>query len=164
MLVIGATGGVGSFLVQLAAEAGARVMATAEYEDTTYVRSLGAAVAVPYRGADPILAALARVPSGVDVAVDLVHTGPALRDTAMAVREGGVVISPHYGPPFFDGGVRAEYARLDPSNACLAEVVGRAADGQLSVEVGATYPFSDAPRALAELAGKHTRGKTVVTF
>ena len=42
VLVVGATGGVGSFFVQLAANAGANVIAPALPEDRDYLRELGA--------------------------------------------------------------------------------------------------------------------------
>ncbi|MGF1430224.1 NADPH:quinone reductase [Kitasatospora sp. LaBMicrA B282] len=70
VLVAGAAGNVGSALVTLAVEAGARVLATAAARDAEYCRSLGAAAVLDYR--DPELAARIResAPLGVDVHVD----------------------------------------------------------------------------------------------
>ncbi|OLZ59176.1 oxidoreductase [Streptomyces sp. IMTB 2501] len=70
VLVAGAAGNVGSALVMLAAEAGARVIATAAVQDLDHCRSLGAAEAFDYR--HPKLAALLRdtCPRGVDAYLD----------------------------------------------------------------------------------------------
>ena len=70
VLVAGAAGNVGSALVVLAAQAGARVIATASARDADYCRSLGAAEVLDYR--DPDLADRVRgyCPEGVDVHLD----------------------------------------------------------------------------------------------
>ncbi|MEV7770880.1 NADPH:quinone reductase [Kitasatospora sp. NPDC086791] len=70
VLVAGAAGNVGSALVVLAAEAGARVIATAARHDLTYCRGLGAAEALDY--ADPRLPAHLKSlsPQGIDVHLD----------------------------------------------------------------------------------------------
>ncbi|KJS62117.1 NADPH:quinone reductase [Streptomyces rubellomurinus] len=70
VLVAGAAGNVGSALVTLAVEAGARVVATASARDLDHCRALGAAEALDYR--DPELAErLTRAcPGGVDLHLD----------------------------------------------------------------------------------------------
>ncbi len=70
VLVAGAAGNVGSAMVVLAAEAGARVIATASPEDADYCRSLGAAEVLDYR--EPPATALQRagIRSGIDVHLD----------------------------------------------------------------------------------------------
>lgn len=57
----------------------------------------------------------------------------------------------------------AEQARrLEPGGV---DVVVDLADGLLTVEIAATYPFPEAPTAMADFAaGKHTRGKVVITL
>ncbi|GAB3473868.1 NADPH:quinone reductase [Amycolatopsis cihanbeyliensis] len=70
VLVAGAAGNVGSALVTLAVEAGARVLATAAPRDAGYCRSLGATAAFDY--ADPDLTSRLRkaAPDGVDLHLD----------------------------------------------------------------------------------------------
>ncbi|MEV4190684.1 NADPH:quinone reductase [Streptomyces toxytricini] len=70
VLVAGAGGNVGSALVTMAVEAGARVVATAAARDADHCRSLGAAEVLDYR--DPDLAARIREcsPGGIDVHID----------------------------------------------------------------------------------------------
>jgi NADPH2:quinone reductase len=75
VLVIGATGGVGSFFVQLAASGGAHVIAPALSEDQNYLRSLGVAEILD-RNSDLQARVSERYPDGVDAVLDLVSHPP----------------------------------------------------------------------------------------
>lgn len=90
VLVHGASGGVGTLLVQLARLAGAEVIGTASARKHDYVRSLGAAP-VDYRGDVP-----SRVrqisPEGVDAVFDHVG-GPGLVDSYRMLRRGGTLVT-----------------------------------------------------------------------
>ncbi|GAA4982728.1 NADP-dependent oxidoreductase [Kitasatospora paranensis] len=97
VLVVGATGGVGLYAVQLAASLGANVIATATPEDADYVRGLGAHGTVDYKAGDVTEQTLRQVPDGVDVVVDLINRGDTLSSTARAVRDGGRLVSPSSG-------------------------------------------------------------------
>lgn len=164
MLVVGATGGVGSFIVQLAAQAGVQVLATATAADTDYARSLGARSTIDYTSTDVVEHVLVLHPDGVDVIVDLINAGPALATTARAVKPGGKLLSTLGGPPAF-GAVVPVYVRMSAQDGQLQQLAERAAAGELTIDVVATYPFADAPTALADFAaGKHSRGKVVITF
>ncbi|MGW0711063.1 NADPH:quinone reductase [Streptomyces sp. NPDC002643] len=83
VLVVGAAGNVGSAAVVLAAEAGARVMATARSDDEKYCRSLGAEGFADYR--EPGLADHCRefAPDGFDLVVDA--AGSNDMDTAVGL-------------------------------------------------------------------------------
>lgn len=165
LLVVGATGGVGSFVVQLAKRAGATVLATGLPEDEDYLRDLGADEIVDYGSADVTDEALRRVPGGVDAVIDVVHVGPALVRSADAARAGGVVVfvlgAP---PPAFERGVTAVYAGAAAPEGRLDELAAQVADGRLRVSVSADYPFADARQAIAAFAREHVRGKVTVTF
>src|SRR3954465_3347567 len=63
VLIVGATGGVGSLAVQLAARAGATVVAPALHEDEAHVRELGVSELLP-RDGDLAAAARERYPDG----------------------------------------------------------------------------------------------------
>jgi len=95
VLVVGATGGVGGQVVQLAARAGAQVIATADAASEAHVRDLGAAEAIDYTGDVPA-ATLAAHPGGVDVLVHLAGDPTALLPV---VRPGGKFISTLIGSP-----------------------------------------------------------------
>jgi NADPH:quinone reductase len=88
VLVIGANGGVGSFAVQLAANAGATVIAPALPEDEDYLRDLGVSELLER---DAEIAALVRErhPDGIDTLLDLVSYTPDGFDAYAALKPGG---------------------------------------------------------------------------
>jgi NADPH2:quinone reductase len=89
LLIVGATGGVGSFATQLAAGRGAHVIATGLPEDEELLRELGASDVVDYSG-DVVALVKERYPDGIDALLDLVNRDPGPFGTlADLVRSGG---------------------------------------------------------------------------
>src|SRR5215212_4541371 len=80
ILVVGANGGVGSFAVQMAADAGATVIAPALPEDEEYLRELGVGEILP-READVAALVHERYPEGIEALLDLVSYAPEGFDT-----------------------------------------------------------------------------------
>lgn len=74
VVAIGATGGVGSYFVQLAARRGARVLAISSSANADYARTLGAAEVVDYGAGDVVEAVRSLAPDGIDVIADM-HGG-----------------------------------------------------------------------------------------
>jgi NADPH:quinone reductase-like Zn-dependent oxidoreductase len=161
VLVSGATGGVGSLAVQLAAARGARVLATARQGAATeFVRRLGAAEAVDHTGDLPA-AVRSAAPEGV---TKVLHAAgdPAVLAGLLAV--GGRLVSVV--------GATAEQAGRDDVTVIgvmamytpekLHGLLEQVAAGELTVSVATTHPLDDAADALAAFgAGK--LGKIVVT-
>jgi NADPH:quinone reductase len=162
LLVIGATGGIGMFVVQLAVAAGCEVLATATPEEADYVLALGAAHALDYTSGDVAELALALHPRGVDAVVDLVSSGEGVLDSARALRGGGRFASPLGGPEDLGRGVGASYVSLTLLPGDLDDLAARAASGDLRVEVSRVYPFAEAAQAFVDFASAHTRGKLVI--
>jgi NADPH:quinone reductase-like Zn-dependent oxidoreductase len=159
VLVSGATGGVGAYVVQLAVNAGATVVATARPGDAAdFVRRLGAALVVDYT--DPASAAAAVAPWGVTA---VVHTAGDAARLASLLSPGGRLVSAL--------GVTAEQvgraditvtpvvAATDPVK--LAPLLAEVACGTLKVPVTGTYPLERAADAVADFA-THKIGKLVV--
>ncbi|MFE0474866.1 NADP-dependent oxidoreductase [Streptomyces sp. NPDC058947] len=164
VLVVGAAGGVGSFTVQLAKQAGLTVLATGRADDESFLRRLGADHVLDYRQADVAAEAHRLTGGGVDAVIDLANAGPALATTAAAAKPGGQLVSPLGGPPAFDRGVTAVYTGTRTPAGRLEELAAQAADGRLAVEIHADYPFAAADRAVLDFASQHVRGKVTVTF
>ncbi len=168
VLVIGATGGVGLFVTQLAKAAGARVIATGKANDVEYLGKLGADEVIDYAAADTIAQVRQQHIQGVDALVDLIHSGDDLPKSAQALRQGGTLVSTLSGPEqsAFPNGVNVHYIQMQAEEGDLDDLARRASDGTLRVEVGHSYDLSQAPQALADLMdpSKHTRGKFVVTL
>jgi len=168
VLVIGATGGIGMFVVQLAARDGALVLATAIPEDSEYVLGLGATETLDYKSSDAAEETLSRHLDGVNVVFDLVNMGPALAASARAVRPGGRLVSPLGGPDAAGLGredITVTYTGLSASreDGDLDQLAARVAAGVLDVEIGGVYMLENAPQAFVDFAETHTRGKLVVT-
>ncbi|GAA2536608.1 MULTISPECIES: zinc-binding dehydrogenase [Streptomyces] len=164
VLVVGAGGGVGSYLVQLAGQAGLVVLATGRTGDQEFLDGLGALHTIDYQHVDITEEALRLVPGGVDVVFDLANTGPALALTAGAARGGGRLVSPLGGPASFERGVTAVYGGTTTPDGRLAALAAQAATGELRIAIGAEYAFAEARRALVDFAHKHIRGKVTITF
>jgi NADPH:quinone reductase len=156
LLIVGATGGVGSFAVQLAARAGATVVAPALPEDDAYLRELGVSELLP-RDGNLAAAARERHPDGFDAVLDLVNYAPDV--PATLVKDGGRVASPT-GAAGEGPGRTMVMAAPTPEN--LQRLGGMLADGTLRVPVQATYDLAEAPDALTALATSHTLGKLAI--
>lgn len=102
VVVLGANGGVGSTLVQLARDHGVRVIGTASARHDEAVRGLGAEF-VDRR--DPDLPARVRelAPDGVDAVFDHIG-GPGLDDSWRMLRSGGTLVSYGSASTRDDGG------------------------------------------------------------
>jgi NADPH:quinone reductase len=155
LLIVGATGGVGSFAVQLAFRTGAAVVAPALPEDEAYLRDLGVSELLP-READLEAVARERCPDGFDAILDLVSYAPA--NFAVLLRDGGRLASP-LGAAGDGPGRTNVMAAPTPEN--LQRLAGLLADG-LRVPVQATYELARAPEALTRLATTHTQGKLAI--
>jgi NADPH:quinone reductase-like Zn-dependent oxidoreductase len=164
LLVVGATGGLGSYAVQLAKQAGATVFGTGRAGDRDYLRDLGADRVLDY-GTENIAERVRDwAPGGADAVIDVAQAGPALASSAAAAKTGGLLVSPLGGPPSFDRDVTARYTGTTTPAGRLAELAGLAATGALRVEIDTEYPFAEARQALTDFAGRHVRGKVVITF
>jgi NADPH2:quinone reductase len=153
VLVIGAAGGVGSVAVQLAAAAGATVIAPGLPEDEEYLRGLGVAEILPREG-DVVAAVRERHPDGVDALVDLVSMTPGTYDAAL--EDGGRVSSPTNAAGEGPGRTNVMAA---PSPEILGRIAQQLADGTLRIHVQRRYQLDQAADALQALGATHTQGK-----
>jgi NADPH:quinone reductase len=150
VLVVGATGGVGSFAVQLAKHAGAYVIATGFDKDRDFLTSLGADE-VADRDGD----VAGQITDGVDAIIDLVSFTPDQHGAyAEALKAGGRVTSP------LPGAGAPVMSRPDPQ--ALARLGELLDDGTLTVPVQHTYRLDQAADALAALPTTHTQGKLAI--
>ena len=156
VLIVGASGGVGSLAVQLAARAGATVVAPALAEDEAYLRELGVSEVLP-RDDDLAAAVRERYRDGFDAVLDLVNYAPDV--PAALVKDGGRVASPT-GAAGEGPGRTMVMATPTPEN--LQRLARLLADGTLRVPVQETYELAKAPDALTALATAHTRGKLAI--
>jgi NADPH:quinone reductase len=157
VLVVGATGGVGVIVVQLAKAAGATVLAAGLPEDEEFLRGLGVNEVFPREG-DLVAAVRERYPDGVDALVDAVTPyQPTPHDEVL--RDGGRVASPTNAAG--EGPGRSNVGH-DPSREELDRIAQLLADGTVKVPIQRTYDLAQAPEALQALQAGHTQGKIAI--
>ncbi len=159
VLVHAGAGGVGSVAVQLARHFGAEVLATCGTGNLEFVRSLGAR-AIDYTKEDFVAAA-----GPCDVVFDTVG-GEVHRRSFAALKPGGLLVYlnaspiPPGPPPRQD--VRVVLAQIRTTTERLERQLELAARGVLKGQVGAVFPFEEAPKAYARVQTGHGRGKTMI--
>ncbi len=162
VLVLGAAGSVGGMVVQLAAEAGARVIASIRPEQSETVRALGATDVVD-RSGSVVDQARAIAPGGVDALIDTV--GPqAWKPAVGAVRSGGRFASTNSQEmPDASLGLTSTYIWVPNDTDRLAILAERVASGSLSVRVGEVLPITAGPDALRRAGEGKLDGRLVLT-
>jgi NADPH:quinone reductase-like Zn-dependent oxidoreductase len=159
VVVVGATGGVGSILVQLAKASGATVVAPAFPEDEEFLRGLGVDQVLP-RDGDLTSAVRERYPNGVDALVDAVTPyQPTPYDTIVA--DGGRIASPTNAAGEGAGRTNVMHAAI-LNRESLDRVGQLLADGTITVPIQQTFELAQAPEALGVLNSGHTQGKIAV--
>ncbi|MEV0716246.1 NAD(P)-dependent alcohol dehydrogenase [Asanoa sp. NPDC050611] len=175
VLVNGASGGVGTFAVQLAKALGATVTGVCRTRNVDVVRSLGADDVVDYTTTD-----FTRTGQRYDLVFDLVGNRSLTAFRRALTPSGTLVLS---GGGVYRGGslvgpvwliargrllaplLRQRIVVLDavPGRARLDVLRTHAEAGRLVPAIDRTYPLADVPRAMRYLETEHARAKVVVT-
>jgi len=159
VLIVGANGGVGSFAVQLSANAGATVIATALPEDEEYLKELGVSEILP-RDADIATLVHERYPEGIEALLDLVSYAPEGFDThAEVLHDDGRGASTLSAAG--EGSERHNVGAV-PSQENLQRLAQLIEAGTLRVPIQQTYELDQAADALQALAADHTQGKRAI--
>jgi NADPH2:quinone reductase len=167
LVLLGATGGVGSYATQLATTAGVHVIAVTRGDYADYARSLGAADVIDYAPTDPVEAVRERYPDGIDVLIDLAGIPELSSGFAELVHSGGRVISAIM-PPDVEGlaarGVQGILANRMLAEHRFPEIAARIADGGLRLPAIQTFSFEDVGAALELQATRHVKGKLAIVI
>ncbi|GAA0339485.1 NAD(P)-dependent alcohol dehydrogenase [Actinoallomurus spadix] len=175
VLINGASGGVGTFAVQLAKTLGAEVTGVCSTRNIELVRSLGADDVVDYtredfterRGRYDLLMDIVGDRSLAELRRPLTSRGTLVIVGGIASARGGLlgpaaqVLRGALASPFV--GHRIATVRWKPNSTdlrFLAELVERE---QLAPVIDRTYPFAEIPEALRYIERGHARGKVAIT-
>ena len=159
MLVGGAAGGVGVFVVQLARLAGATVIGTASEGTFPFLRDLGAQPVTYGPGLEDRVRACA--PDGITAAIDLFGTETIETALALGVAPDRIVaIAAGPNPP---GGARAVFGGQAQPDA-IPQVAAAIVAGHVTVPIAARFPIEQIAKAAAVQADRHVHGKIVVTL
>jgi NADPH:quinone reductase-like Zn-dependent oxidoreductase len=163
VLITGASGGVGRFAVQLAAHAGAHVIAS--------VGSPSRGKGLHRAGADEVVTGLDQIHDPVDVVLENVG-GPQLVEAWKLLAPGGTLQS--IGWSSGEPAVFPSYSTIGPSKTLSAFLIGGQlapdliklvqllADGTLSGEIGWRGSWHGIDEAAAALRARHVEGKAVL--
>ena len=155
LLVHNASGGVGSFAVQIAAHLGARVIGTASPHNHELVRADGGE---PVAYGDSLVDAVrALAPEGVDAVFDAV--GGVLEQSQAVLAEGGRLLS-IADPGFVQAG--GQWAWVRPRSTDTEELAHLAAEGAVRPRLAGVHPFAEADAAYRQSQEGHAAGKVVV--
>ena len=180
VLIHAAAGGVGQIMVQWAKALGAVVIATAGHPDkAARARDLGADHVILY-GEQDVAEEVRRITGGAGVPVAYDSVGAAtFEGTLASLSRRGVFVSfgNASGPPpavepgrlmrmgslFFTRPTLADYvATTAELDASAAAVFSRIASGDISIEIGQTFPLSQARAAHRALEARQTIGSTLL--
>lgn len=165
LLIVGAAGGVGSYLTQLAAANDVRVIAAVRGQLGQLMGELGAARTIDVTVHNLVETVREEYPDGVDVLVDLASGSPQAFTTGAAlVADGGVALSTRGAadPERLPSYIESINLTMEPGTDSLDELAQLVASGRLSVIVGDDVGLADAPERITALRGGGVRGKTVV--
>ncbi|GGY67492.1 NADPH:quinone reductase [Streptomyces olivaceoviridis] len=153
VLIHGAAGAVGSIAVQLAREAGARVIGTGRSSAREEALALGVDTFIDLETGKLEEAGEA------DLVFDVIG-GDILDRSAALVRPGGTLVTIAMPPTVRPKDGRAVFFVVEPDRARLTDLAARLRDGRLKPVVGAVRPLAEAPSAFAP--GKRTPGRTII--
>ncbi len=172
VLIVGASGGVGSFAVQLAKALGTVVTAVASTRNVDFVRSLGADHVVDYTTQD-----FTEIDEPFDLIIDVGGRNSIRRLRSVLTTTGTLVIVGGEGGNRITGGVGRQLRAMVLSrfvkqrlttfissghHSLIERLAAHIESGAVTPAVQARFPLADAPRAIEQLDTGKATGKTVV--
>lgn len=174
VLIIGASGGVGSFAVQLATTFGARVTGVCGTAMLDLVRSLGADHVIDYTSSD-----WSDGGQRYDLILDIAGNPSPTRLRRALTPTGTAVIVGGEGGGHLTGGMDRQLRAFalsmvvrqrltgflcDENSTDLNRLAELIAAGQVTPSIGRTYRFAQVPEAVRHLEAGETRGKIAITI
>jgi NADPH:quinone reductase-like Zn-dependent oxidoreductase len=175
LLINGASGGVGTFALQMARAMGLRITAVCSARNADQARSLGADTVVDYATED-----FCGRPDRYDMVLDLVGNRPVralrrlLRPTGTLVLSGGGVpgTGRYVGPLALLAraqllalrpGPRIVVPQARPTTGQLEEIAALVQSGSLVPVIDRVFALDDGPAAVRYVETEHASGKVILT-
>ena len=166
VLIVGASGGIGTFAVQLARHFGADVTAVCSTRHVALVRSLGARTVIDYTREDYV-----RSGQTFDLILDLVGSRSTRQRLRVLAPDGTLVV---VGGPLRRSMLLLLTSRFSRRNICffitensrqdlqrLGELLEK---GEIAPVIERTYPLEEVPAALRYVEQGHSQGKHIIVM
>lgn len=164
VLVPGAAGAVGTFTTALANDEGLRVVAIANPDDESFLRSVGATDFIP-RGTDTVQHVRDAFPGGVDAVVDAAGLHEQI---APAIRDNGTLIALRHGKESeLERGIRAEFVNVrdrKTDHEAITRIGKQVESRLLPLRVAGVFPAEKAAEAHERFDGGGLRGRLILEF
>ena len=158
LLVSGASGGVGSAVVQIARQRGISVIGTASERNQDYLRSLGAVPTIYGEGLVERVRSLA--PNDVDASLDIAGSGVVPELIKLTGEPSKVLSIADFSAP--EQGALISTTSTNPADA-FAEAARLFSEGAFHIPVEKTFPLEAAAEAQEASAAGHVAGRFVIT-
>jgi NADPH:quinone reductase-like Zn-dependent oxidoreductase len=160
VVVSGATGGVGTLVVQLARDAAATVVGLASEDHHDWLREHGA---LPVTYGDGVAERIREAAGGqVDAFIDLFGSGYVELAIELGVAPERIDTIADVAAPQRHPGVKTDGNMAGASPETLAELAALIAEGRLELPIARVYPLAEVREAYIELERRHTLGKIVL--
>lgn len=170
LVVMGATGGVGGYAVQMARDRGVRVIATVR-GDVDEARRIGAEEVYNTKAVDVFDALRTSHPDGVEAVLNLVNGSDAIRRDAEILKSGGGLVSTRYAAEeewFAERRINAfnisSITNPLSSPQGLTKVARMLADGTITARIHSTIQLDHIGEMGEKLRNGSLHGKAVIRF
>jgi len=168
VLLCGASGGVGTYAIQLARLLGAEVTALCSAKNIAQAQTLGAARALDYQMFD-----FAREPGRYDLIVAINGNQPLTAYLRLLRRGGRLVVvggalsqvfrAMFFGPLLSIGSQKVSLLAARPNAEDLAQIASWVAEGKVTPVIDRRYPLAETAEAMRYLEKEHSPGKVMIT-
>lgn len=167
VFIVGATGGVGSFAVQIARSKGLHVIATASAANAAAVKKLGADDIIDHTQGDVATQLRDKYPQGIDALVDLVSNAGTFAALAAQVKPGGYALTTAFvadEKALEKQGIHGQNFELKANANALQIITQMVESGTLQLPALQKVPLSKAAEALSQSRSGKTKGKIVLVM
>ena len=164
ILIHAGAGGVGSFAIEFAKVAGAKIYSTASEKNHKYLKDLGCDVPIDYTCEDFVERIKEMEPGGVDVIFDCVGGDTLERSFDIVKKKGRLISIVHQidQKKCDELNIFGDFVFVRPDGKQLEEIANLIDQGKVKVPSIEEMELSDYVKALEKSRGEHTCGKIVL--
>lgn len=161
VLILGASGGIGTLGIQLAKAKNATVVGVASEKNHSYMKDLGAEHTIDYQNKHVGEEVKKIFPQGVDCIFDAA-SGETLQQSLTALKKGGTVVSILNPGHEIDKSINFHYVFVEPNSTQLDDLRTLADSGKIKIHVSEKFPLHKSAEAMKQIETHHTKGKIVI--